>query len=112
MTEKEFQEWVDIDQNIPIIAPLTDDDIIKSFDTNDKEKGDDEEEDGSDDDEHQERIPVSRQETIAALNTIRRAMEENGNTDYLPLYQIETSLSKFLNPPKKQTKILDFFNQH
>jgi len=103
-----FNEWLDIDKDLPVTHVMKDDEIAASV--SHKEEGNDVGVYDEDEVEYaEERVPVTRSEVLNAINTFRRAVEEHDiGPDYFnTLNNLENIIT--VSMPKKQAHITDFF---
>lgn len=107
MTETEFNEWLSIDDDLSVIQPLSDGDIIAEIQNATREN----ESDSDDESDGEENVLVSKKQTMDALKTVRSALEQRGGSDedYDSLYRIQNFFFNSYLGNAKQMKIDDFF---
>lgn len=110
MTQTEFNEWLSIDHDSDVTQALSDDEIITEIQNSTQKHGDDS--DDKIDGKVNEPKPISKQQTMNALKTLRRALGQSGGSDeyFDSLYHFQNFFSHFYLANKKQTKIDNIFS--
>ncbi|TRY63802.1 hypothetical protein TCAL_15199 [Tigriopus californicus] len=110
MTRKEFENWVDIDNNIQVALELSDEHILDSIIEGEKQDNEEEEEDvDKPPEEEEEETPMKNSEIRQCLKKIRRSLEVKGFEDMASVSQLESKISDFIwNQPQIQKNIEDY----
>lgn len=106
MTATSFEEYVDIDNNLPCTGLPTDDDICASMLAENADNRDVNPADSDDEEVHPAVRPTSS-ELLSAVATIRQGFEF-GNIDFDYLYYVEDQVSTLVTKIKRQTVMTEF----
>ena len=111
MTRTEFEQFVDIDLDIPCTGVPSDQDICSSILAERTESRDDTTHQADSDDEevHPAVRPTSTQ-LLQALAVVRQGLEFNNVSDYSHYYKVEDQITSFIQAMKRQTAITEFVN--
>lgn len=109
MTEEEFQEYVNHDNDLQPHHMPTEEEICEEF-MGVRESEEDEYEEDNEDEDETTNLPVTSNEVNDALKTIRKYMEENNEEDFQLIYSLEDKCGEIAERAKKQKKITEFIN--
>ena len=107
MTEAEFQQYIDHDDDTECHGMPTDSDIAASI-LEDEPSASREPLSDSDDDEPEFQLPVTSTQSDNCLLTLRRAMEEHNCTDFTLYYKFEEQMQKMFAAARRQSKMTEF----
>lgn len=108
MTVDEFQEWMEIDEDIIVAARPTEDDVCEAATSSDSQVGEEEAE-AEDDDATEPPQPPTNAEMREALKVLRCGVQHR-SVDFQKHYEYERFINDLLRENQRQTTIKDFFN--
>lgn len=105
LSDSEFEDWVDMDQDLQTSAAVTIEDICQEVVG---EQSTEDEPDSSDQDEEVPEEPPTNAQMQAAWDILRRGVQYRG-TNFDKLYEFENYIQNLINNNKCQTTLDQFF---